>query len=147
MVGIYFTSFVVCTATAFIILTSDYHVLDLGNINGIEITQYALYYHLGSLGIIILIFSILSFAFSTIVAGYYYGEINLKYIDKNVNDTHLFTLKIVTSLLIVAGSVIKSNVLWSLVDVLVAIMAIINMYAVLKLKNIVKEKVKLYEKV
>ena len=41
VLGIYFTSFIVCTATAFIILTSDYTNLNLTNINGIEITQYA----------------------------------------------------------------------------------------------------------
>ena len=105
VVGIYFTSFIVCTATAFIILTSNYTSLNLTNINGIEITQYALQYHLNDLGIIILIFSIISFAFSTIIAGYYYGESNLKFLDKNVKSSHITIFKILTIILLIIGSV------------------------------------------
>ena len=68
VLGIYFVSFVICTSTAFIIMTSDYLKVGFDNINGIEITQYALSYHLGNLGVIILVISIILFAFSTIVA-------------------------------------------------------------------------------
>ena len=89
VLGIYFTTFIICTSTAFIILTSDYLNINFQNINGIEITQYALNYHLGNIGIIVLIFSIISFAFSTIISGYYYGESNLKYLDKNINNKHI----------------------------------------------------------
>lgn len=144
VVGVYFTSFIICTATAFIILTSDYLNLSFDNINGIEITQYALSYHLGNIGILILIFSILSFAFSTIIAGYYYGESNLKYLSDKVNEKHIFVLKIVTVLLLIIGSVVKSSLLWALVDILVALMAIVNMYAVIKLKRVVKDELKYY---
>ncbi len=146
VLGIYFVSFIICTTTAFIILTSDYHLIDFGNINGIEITQYALHYHLGTLGIWLLIFSIISFAFSTIVAGYYYGESNLKYFDKNVNKKHILVLKIVTLLLLVIGSVARASIIWTIVDILVALMAIINMYAVLSLRKVVKREVLAYKK-
>jgi len=84
ILGIYFVSFIICTSTAFIILTSDYLMVPFENINGIELTQYALHYHLGNFGIVVLVFSIISFAFSTIIAGYYYGESNLKYLKKNM---------------------------------------------------------------
>ncbi len=146
VLGIYFVSFVICTSTAFIILTSDYLNVPFANINGIEITQYALHYHLGTIGIIILVFSIVSFAFSTIIAGYYYGESNLKYLNKDVTKGHIFILKIVTILLLVAGSVVKASVIWNIVDILVALMAILNMYAVLSLRNVVKEEVIHYKK-
>ncbi len=144
VLGIYFVSFVICTTTALIILTSDYLSVPFGDINGIEITQYALSYHLGKFGIWLLIFSIVSFAFSTIIAGYYYGESNLKYLDKNVTDKHLLVLKVVTLALLVLGSVMRASILWSIVDILVALMAIINMYAVIGLRKVVKEKVLLY---
>ena len=146
VIGIYFVSFIICTTTAFIILTSDYLTVDFGSINGIELTQYALSYHLGNLGILILIFSIISFAFSNIVAGYYYGESNLKYLDKMVNDKHILVLKIITLVLLVIGSVVKASLLWNIVDVLVACMAIINMYAVIKLRKVVKKEVLEYRK-
>lgn len=140
VLGIYFTSFVICTATALIILTSPYETLNLTDINGIEITQYALNHHLGKVGIIILVLSIISFAFSTIIAGYYYGESNLKYLKHNLSTLNLLLLKIITIIILVIGSIISSSLLWSLVDILVAIMAIINMYAILALrKDVVKE--------
>ena len=53
MIGIYFTSLVLCTCTSFIILLSDYNTLLLENINGIELTQYAFSYHLGNIGEIV----------------------------------------------------------------------------------------------
>lgn len=146
VLGIYFVSFIICTSTAFIILTSNYLDVSFGNINGIEITQYALEYHLGTIGIVILVFSIISFAFSTIIAGYYYGESNLKYLKKYVSKSQLLLLKIVTIVLLIAGSVVKASLIWSIVDVLVAFMAIINMYAVLSLRKVVKEEVLVYKK-
>ena len=145
VLGIYFTTFIICTSTAFIILTSDYLNINFQNINGIEITQYALNYHLGNLGIIILIFSIISFAFSTIISGYYYGESNLKYLYKNINTTHLNILKVITIILLIIGSVINSSIIWKLVDIFVALMAIINMYSLLKMRNIVKKEVMSYK--
>ena len=104
ILGIYFTVFIVCTSTALLIMTSNYTLVDFKNINGIELTQYALQFHLGSIGKIILVFSVLSFAFSTIVAGYYYGESSLKYLMKK-NKSAIFVLKIITILIIFWGSV------------------------------------------
>lgn len=146
VLGIYFTSFVVCTATAFIILTSDYTTLNLTSINGIEITQYALKFHLNNLGIIILIFSIVSFAFSTIVAGYYYGESNLKFLNKNTKKSHIITLKLLTIVLLVIGSIVHASIIWTVVDILVAVMAIINMYAIYNLRDVVKKQLEIYNK-
>jgi len=135
ILGIYFTSFVICTSTAFIILMSDYQTLNLTDINGIELTQYALNYHLGGFGIIFLIISIISFAFSTIIAGYYYGESNLKYLIKNIKPIHLNILKILTIILLIFGSVTSPTLLWSIVDILVACLAIINMYSLIKMRK------------
>lgn len=133
VLGIYFTTFIICTSTAFIILSSNYKMIDLKNINGIELTEYALSYHLGSIGKIILLLIIISFAFSTIIAGYYYGESNIKFLTNNKLIINL--LKIVTVLLIIIGSVISSNLLWNLVDIFVACLAIINMYSLIKLRK------------
>ena len=146
VLGIYFVSFVICTSTAFIIMTSDYLKVGFDNINGIEITQYALSYHLGNLGVIILVISIILFAFSTIVAGYYYGESNLKYLNKNTSKNHILLLKIVTVVLLVVGSVIKASIIWSIVDILVALMAIVNMYAIILLRKDVKRELMIYGK-
>ncbi len=135
ILGIYFTVFVVCTSTALIILTSDYERLNFENMNGIELTQYALHYHLGKSGILVLMLSVVSLAYSTIVAGYYYGESNLKYLIKNVSKAQINLLKIVTVILLIIGSVMSATLLWNIVDVLVAVLAIINMYALIRLRK------------
>ena len=146
ILGIHFTTFVICTATALIILTSDYQLINFEAINGIELTQYALKYHLGDLGIIILVFSIISFAYSTIIAGYYYGESSLKYLKENISNTKLKLFKLLVLILIIIGSIINSSIIWNLVDIAVGIMAIINMYAIIKLKKVVIEEYNYYKK-
>ncbi len=133
--GVYITTFVICTATALIILTSNYNPLLYSDVNGIEITQNALMYHLGSFGNIMLYFCLIAFAFSTIISGYYYGEVNLKFLFKNLNSNHILILKIVTCFLLIGGSIVSSNFLWEFVDILVAILAIINVLAILSLRK------------
>ena len=135
ILGIYFTIFIVCTSTALLILTSNYTNLSFTNMNGIELTQYALNFHLGNLGSIILILSVISLAYSTIIAGYYYGENSLKYLLKNVSSLQISILKIVTIVLLLIGSITSPTILWNMVDILVAILAIINMYALLKMRR------------
>ena len=135
ILGIYFTVFIVCTSTALLILTSNYQDLIFENMNGIELTQYALSYHLGKFGILVLIISVILLAYSTIVAGYYYGESSLKFLSKNITSTQIFILKLVTIILLLIGSIISPTLLWKIVDVLVAILAIINMYALIKLRK------------
>ena len=133
--GVYFVTFIVCTATAFIILTSNYNPLNYTDVNGIEITQNALIYHLGSFGNIILYFCIIAFSFSTIVSGYFYGETNLKFIFKKMNEKHILLLKILTCFLLVLSSIVSPTFLWDFVDILAALLGIINVFAIIMLRK------------
>ena len=135
ILGIYFTVFIVCTSTALIILTSPYELLDFTSTNGIELTQYALNYHLGSFGELTLVVIVLFLAYSTIIAGYYYGESSLKFLIEKVQTNHLNILKIITVIFILLGSLSLPTKLWSVIDLFVGILAIINMYALIKLKD------------
>jgi len=138
MIGIYFTTLVLCTLTAIMIMMCNYQLINFTNINGIEITQYAFNYHLGSFGEIVLIITIFIFAFSTIISGYYYGENCLKFIKPNLNGRSILILQIITMCLLVVGSFTSSSILWDIVDILIAIMGIINIYAIYKLRDKVK---------
>ena len=133
--GVYITTFIICTSTALIILTSDYNPLMYSNVNGIEITQNALIYHMGSLGNLVLYFTIIAFSFSTIVSGYYYGEVNMRFLFNKMTEKHTFILKIVTCILLALGTIMSPTFLWYFVDILVAILAIINVFAIFKLKK------------
>lgn len=137
ILGIYITTLLICTATAFIILTSDYTSLVLEDINGIEITQYAFTYHLGQLGNYVVFLSIILFSFSTILTGYYYGESSLKYFFKTIKPRYLIILKLVTLIVLFMGVMLSATFLWNLVDLFVALLAIINMIVLYKLYPIV----------
>ena len=141
MLGVYFTIFIICTSTVFVILTSNINLNEFNNPNGIEITLKALNTHLGSFGTIVLIFSILSFAFSTIISGYYYGESNLKYLDKKMNKRKTIILNIFVVGILFYGAVASPKILWDTVDIGAGILAIINCYSLLKLNKEIKKEV------
>lgn len=135
ILGIYFTVFVVCTSTALIILTTPYRGLEFVGTNGIELTQYALNYHLGNYGELTLVIIVFCLAYSTIVAGYYYGESALKFLITTINIKYLTLLRIITVFFILLGSLSLPTKLWTIIDIFVAILAIINMYSLIKFKN------------
>ena len=146
MIGIYFTTFIVCTSTAIIILTSDIDINSFNNVNGIEIVQAALNSHLGNIANFILLLAIVTFAFSTVVSGYYYGESNIKYLFKKIVNKGILILKILVVLLIFYGAIAKPSTLWNLVDVGVAILAIINILSIFMLRKVVIEELENYRK-
>lgn len=143
MIGIYITTFLVCTATSIVILTSPVF-LQNNNINGIEITQEAFIYHFGNFGNIIVILSIILFSFSTILSGYYDAESSLKYLVKT-NKANIFILKLVSLIVIFVSSFISSNILWNFVNMFTALLAIINIYAMINLKDHVLSELREYE--
>ena len=132
VLGIYITTIIICTATAFMILIFDYQNIVINNPNGIEITSIAFNHHFGSIGNILLVLCILLFSFSTILTGYYYCESSLKFISTK---TKISTIKILTPLSVLLGTITSPTTIWALVDILVATLAIINIYAMVKLKD------------
>lgn len=127
----FFTSLVICTITALIILTTSYQNINFTDINGIEVVTYAFYKNLGPIGIIILTIVIFLFAFSTIVTCFYYGEASLKYLtSKNTN-----YLKWIIIAIMIYSSFSSPVVIWNTTDIIIAMIAIINVYAMYKLKD------------
>ena len=135
--GINFDTFIVSTLTAFVVILSPYTSLYITNINGIEITRYAFIYHLGSIGGLILTLTIILFAFSTIIGGYYYTEIALKYITKKENTN---ILKIITIILLLTSTITSPNKIWNLIDVFIVVLALLNTFALILLRKDVFKK-------
>ncbi len=146
MLGIYVTTLLICTATAIIVLTSNYDTLVVADINGIELTQHAFVYHLGNFGNILLFISILLFSFTTILTGYYDGESSLKYFSDNISVKYLTMLKLISLIVLFLGCVLSSTAIWTFVDIFTAFLAIINIYALFKLKNDVLYELRHYNK-
>ena len=133
LLGIYIIIFIVCLTTFLIIVTSNYYVLNMNNINGIEIVLYAFKYHFGNRGSIILSIITILFAFSTIISSYYFGESNLLFFTRNKIIKSLYM--IIFLVVIILSAYIRANILWSMVDALVGVLAIINVYTIIRINK------------
>ena len=129
----YFINFIVLLITSLIIITSKTSNLNI--INGIELTKEAFSYHFGPFGEQLLLIILTLFSFSTLITIYYYGESSLTFLTKN--NKVLNILKYITLISIFIGGIIKATMIWSLIDIFLAMLTIINMYSIYKLKNII----------
>ena len=132
MLGIYITSILICTATAIIVLSSNFNTLTIADPNGIEIASNAFSYHLGDTGNTFLTIVITLFAFSTILSGYYYGIASLKFMFKK---DYSIILKIVTGIIVFIGGLISSTTIWTFTDALIAMLIIINLISIFILRK------------
>ncbi len=123
--GVFFDTILVCSATAFIILTSSSYG---GGLTGIELSQAAMDEHFASWASIFLAIAIFTFAFSSIVGSYYYGEANLPFI--NDSKAGLFIYRLIALGMVVFGSVASLDIVWNLADFSMALMAITNLIAI-----------------
>lgn len=143
--GIHVENLVIATITVLVICMSNYGNLSIPDANGVELTLHAFEYHLGPAGPIFITATISLFAISTVLTGYYYGESSLKFIkDTNIKDIR--RLKIVSLAMLLIGCIISSRALWDIVDILVGLIAIINTYAIFRLRKFVIREYKEYKK-
>lgn len=126
--GVFTDTLLVCTATAFIILCSG--VFDSG-LTGIELTQSALATEVGSAASTFVALAILLFAFTSIIANYYYGETNLAFI--NPDRRLRFALRLAVGAMVMIGSVATLEAVWTMADITMALMTLVNMTAILLL--------------
>ncbi len=130
VLGIYITTLLICTATAFMILIFNYKDINLINPNGIELTSLAFFYHFGHKGNILLAICIFLFSFSTILTGFYYCEASIKFLFGK----DIIGLKLLVPISVLIGTVTSPTILWSFIDILVGALALINIYAMIKLR-------------
>lgn len=142
MLGVFIDTIVVCTATAAIILISG--MLEPGSgLTGIELTQAALGSQIGPMGEYLVAMAILLFAFTSIIANYYYGESNLMFIK---NDKRLLmAYRAGVLAMVVWGSVSSLPTVWDFADAAMGVMATINMVAIMMLSGLVAEILKDYD--
>ena len=134
MLGVFLDTIIVCTATAAIILMSG--MLEPGSgLTGIELTQAALANEVGSWGGHLVALAILLFAFTSIIANYYYGESNLRFIKDN--KALLTTYRLAVLGMVFWGAVGNLPTVWAFADLSMGIMALINLAAILLLSGIV----------
>lgn len=127
--GVYTDTLLICSATAFIILCSGMHA---EGHDGIVLTQKAIDEALGgghNYGSIFVSIAIFFFAFTSIVANYYYGETNIRFIRNN--NTLIRIYRLVVGAMVYLGAVCSLDLVWGFADITMALMTLCNLAAIL----------------
>ena len=160
--SVYVDTLLVCTATAVMILACKTYnvfgadggllyastVAQLGEPD-VSYTSAAISTLLGAkVGGLVVSIALFFFAFTTIMAYYYYAETNLVYLFGKGRKEHVFIwiLRIVLVASVFYGSLKQASVIWSIGDIGVGTMAWINIVAILLLSMIPFRALRSYEK-
>lgn len=127
--GVFTDTLLICSCTAFIILFSKDSVDS--SLDGIQLTQAALTNEVGGIGTIYVAIATLFFAYSSILGNYYYGEANIRFFTSRQWPVFVYRLLVVG--MVMFGSLASLNLVWSLADVTMALMALCNLVAILLL--------------
>ncbi len=144
MLGVFIDTIVICSSTMAIILMSGEYVPH-GEITGIELTQRALSSQVGDWGTIFVAMAIFFFAFTSIIANYSYAETNLVFLEHN-NKKGLFVFRVIFLCMVMFGALATLPTVWSMADVSMGLMAIVNLIAILLLSGTVIKLAKDYNR-
>lgn len=160
--SVYIDTLLVCTATAVMILAcKTYNVFDgAGNIlvaaEGVELGAPGVSYTSAALGTflggnwggIIVSIALFFFAFTTIMAYYYYAETNLVYLFGKGKIEHIliWVLRLGVVGMVFFGSLYEAKTMWDLGDIGVGAMAWLNIIAILLLSPKAFKALRSYER-
>ncbi|WP_349407395.1 sodium:alanine symporter family protein [Pseudalkalibacillus sp. SCS-8] len=139
--GVYLDTLIVCSATAFIILMSG--IYQTGDVAGIQLLQDSLGDHVGNAATIFIAVAIFLFAFSSIIGSYYYGETNIEFIKES--KPAIFVYRLATMGMVMVGATLPLAFVWSLADLFMALMTLINLIGIALLGKVAFKVLKDYE--
>ena len=143
MLGVFTTTIVVCSCTAFCILLSG----EFGKgATGIQLTQAAFASTFGEFGRWIVFLAMFLFGYTTLLADIYYGEVNMLWLFPNGGNIMIKGYRLLSCALVLLGSVMDVASLWELADFCGAFLVFINVIALLCLSKYVLFVLKDYQK-
>ncbi|OHU90241.1 MULTISPECIES: alanine/glycine:cation symporter family protein [Pseudoalteromonas] len=130
MLGVFFDTIVLCSCTAVIILLADVDIS--GEMEGIRLTQSAMTAHLAQGGVYFVAAAITLFAFTSVVANFAYAESNLHLFKlDNKLGRSIYTAMYLGMMLWGATATLKE--VWSLADMALGLMTLVNIFAIIQL--------------
>lgn len=127
--GVFVDTMVVCSATAFIVLCSGVYVEGVTDEKaGASLTQAGVAEVLGDWTLPVMTFLIFVFAFTSVLGNYSYAEVNLELLTTSPFALNAFRILVVAA--VIFGGVVPLQVVWSLADVAMALMALVNLVAI-----------------
>ncbi|HBE86766.1 MAG TPA: sodium:alanine symporter family protein [Lachnoclostridium sp.] len=141
--GTFWDTVVVCLMTGLVLVSTIMKNPDINMDmiqNGGQMTTAA-FSQIPVLGPVILVVGIITFAYSTILGWSYYGERCCEYL---FGSKGMLPYKIIFVSIVVVGPVLSLDLVWTISDILNALMAIPNLVAVLLLSGVVAKDTKYY---
>ncbi|MGW6578153.1 alanine/glycine:cation symporter family protein [Streptomyces globisporus] len=129
--GVYFDTLVICTMTALVILSAN---PALGERGGADVTQAAFTSALGDWAGHLLTLVVFMVAFSSMIGNYYYGESNIQFITRSKGVMSTYRAMVVACA--VLGAIGSVPLVWSLADVTMGAMALVNLIAIIPLSAV-----------
>ncbi len=126
MLSVFIDTLLICSATAFMLLCSG--VAPEASLQGAPYVQMALQAQFGAAGPIFITAAMVLFAFTTLIGNLYYVDNCLNYIVGKIPAKEFMVLfRIDAVVLIFIGAGMEINMVWNLADVLMGVMALINL--------------------
>lgn len=126
MLSVFIDTILICTATAMMCLSSG--ITPSAELTGAPFVQTALASTFGQFGPYFITCSLLLFAFTTLLGNLFYCEGCLNYIaNRTLSKLALNIFRIVACVVVFFGSLLDFSLVWNLSDVLMGIMALINL--------------------
>ncbi len=148
---VFFDTFVVCTMTAVVVLTSGYIDLETGlaveGVNDATLVSQAFGNVFGVVGEMFIAIAMLLFAFTTVLGWSQYGTKAVEYL---LGEKAVKVYKVIFVLMIISGAVMTSSLAWDISDTFNGLMMIPNLIGVIALcplvakitKNYINRKIK-----
>ena len=134
MLSVFIDTLLICTATAMMTLCTgvDIH----GGLEGAPLVQASLATVFGPVGPYFVTFALLLFAFTTLLGNLFYCEGCMNYIaGRKISRTGRTVFNLAAVALLFVGSLLEASLVWNVADVLMGIMALINLPVIAILGN------------
>ena len=135
MFEVFFTTIVICTFSALIILTTD--IWSTGQFQGSALSIASFNAIIPGVGGIVVTLSTIFFALSTILGWAYYGEVCMEFLSRNSKKAVLAYRCIYVAFVFI-GTIGSLDLIWSISETMNGLMAIPNLIGIIGLYKIVK---------
>ena len=141
--GVFIDTILICTCSALLMLLAPSD--KIAGLQGMDLLQSAMQYHLGEFGVIFIAVILFLFSFSTFIGILFYARSNVAYLfgDNWLSQT---AYKILALVMLFIGGLAAYTFVWDLGDVGIGLMTIFNMIALIPLSGQAIDSLKDYER-
>ena len=136
MFEVFFTTIVICTLSALIILTTG--IWETGTVSGSALSIASFNAILPNVGGIIVTLATVFFALSTILGWAYYGEVSIEYLSHN-SKRAVYIYRCCYVAFVFIGAVGNLDLIWSISETMNGLMAIPNLIGIIGLSKVIKK--------